>query len=166
VTFGKFVQIVFLFFSMIFVSCSGPSSGAGEVPESDVELARQVLVQYFKLLHAGRYFEASHFYGGSYDQLQEWNPSVVSSDHATLFQQGCRVNGLVCLEISNIISTEELPEGYRFKVEFVKEDGELLVIGDCCGGSDGESPGQSAFEFTVMKAGNGYLVQELPVYVP
>ncbi len=165
-TFNKFVQFVILLFAMILVACSGPPGGIGESPKNDLELARQVLVQYFKLLHAGRYFEASHFYGGSYDVLQEWNPSVVSSDHATLFQLGCEQNGLMCLEISNFISTEELPNGYRFTVEFVRDDGELLVIGECCGDSEDSIPAQSHFKFTVLEAGEGYLVQELPVYMP
>ncbi len=167
VSFRKIVKFVFFTFVLILATCSGPSSGNDEAPQGNLELARQVLVQYFKLLHAERYFEASHFYGGSYDVLQEWNPSVVSSDHATLFQQGCQVNGLVCLEISMFISEEELSNGYRFTVEFTKDDGELLVVGACCGDSTEASlQGQSQFEFTVIESGNGYLVQELPVYEP
>ncbi len=167
VAFRKIVKFVIFTFVLILASCSGPPSGVAEVPQGNLELARQVLVQYFNLLHAERYFEASHFYGGSYDVLQEWNPSVVSSDHATLFQQGCQVNGLVCLEISTFISEEELPHGYRFTVEFTKADGELLVVGACCEDStDASQQTQSQFEFTVIESGNGYLVQELPVYVP
>ncbi len=166
VIFGKFVQFVFLTLALFLASCSGNSNSGAETPKSDLDLARQVLVQYFKLLHSERYFEAAHFYGGSYDVLQEWNPSVVSSDHATLFQQGCEQNGMICFEISNFISTEELPNGYRFTVEFTNDDGEILVIGDCCSDTDDSVPRQSHFKFTVLESGDGYAVQELPVYVP
>lgn len=166
VKFGKFKIFVFLSLALFIAACSGNASSTGEVPKSDSDLARQFLIRYFELLHEGRYFEASHFYGGSYNVLQDWNPSVVSSDHATLLQLGCELNGLMCFEISNFISTEELPNGYRFTVEFANDDGEILVIGDCCGDSDESSPRKSHFKFTVLESGDGYLVQELPVYVP
>ncbi len=166
VKFGKFIKFVFLTLALFMASCSGNASSNGEVPKSSSDLARQFLIRYFELLHDGRYFEASHFYGGSYEVLQDWNPNVVSSDHATLFQLGCEQNGLMCFEISNFISTEELSNGYRFTVEFTNDAGEILVIGDCCSASDDSVPRQSHFKFTVLESGDGFLVQELPVYVP
>ena len=150
------------------VSCSRMAGWAGDEPVNDLDLARQVLVQYFSLLHDQRYDEAVHFYGGSYEVLQEWNPDMPSSDQAAMFQQACERNGLMCLEISNFISMEELPDGYRFTVEFTTDEGELLVIGSCCDASDADAavPRQSHFKFTVTDSGDGFLVQELPVYVP
>ncbi len=139
---------------------------AGDAQVSDLELARQILVKYFKLLHAGQYYEAAHFYGGSYETLRDWNPGVPPNDYAALFQLACEQNGLVCLEIGNFISTKELSNGYQFTVEFRTEGGELLVVGSCCGADETDIPRQSHFIYTVIEAGDGFLVQELPVYVP
>lgn len=48
----------------------------------------------------------------------------------------------------------------------VLRDGTLFVQGPCCGATETEEPPQSQFTFTVKKADNRFLVEELPVYVP
>jgi hypothetical protein len=57
-------------------------------------------------------------------------------------------------------------EAKGFTVQFEKPDGTLFVRGPCCGATEQEMPSQSDFVFTVVRQGEGFAVQELPVYVP
>ena len=57
------------------------------------------------------------------------------------------------------------PTEFKFTVEFINDDGTLFVQGPCCG-TEAEEPPQSQFTFTVKKADNRFLVEDLPVYVP
>jgi hypothetical protein len=135
-------------------------------PTPDVEGARQALIAFFSLLHAQRYGEALHHYGGSYDILRDWNPDVSEDDYATLFQRGCTSNGLRCLKIRTIVREEQVsPTEFSFVVEFINDDGTLFARGSCWGNEEREPP-QTQFCFTVKKVGDRFLVQDLPVYVP
>jgi len=119
--------------------------------------AREVLQAYFDLLHDGRYAEAASYYGGNYEILWEWNPTVAHDDHATLLENGCKVNGLHCLAIKDIAGEEEISSGeYLFTVEFLAGDGGTFV----------SEPSIEQFSYTVKKVDEKYLVQELPIYVP
>ncbi|MEX2029351.1 MAG: hypothetical protein WD906_00040 [Anaerolineales bacterium] len=51
-------------------------------------------------------------------------------------------------------------------VEFVTDDGELFVLGPCCGATEAEMPPVWRFPYTVRVVGGEYLVMEMPVYVP
>lgn len=51
-------------------STSSIAISAPSIP-SDLVRAREALITYFSLLHAGRYSEAIHYYGGAYDVLRE-----------------------------------------------------------------------------------------------
>ena len=122
--------------------------------------AREVLLTYFSLLHDQRYEEASYLYGGSYDPLTDWNPSVDPYDYAALFRSGCTINGLMCLEVGTVAQEEEVsPHEFKFVVEFMNEDGSVFVSGH-------ETSPQSQFTYTVKKVEFGFLVQDLPVYAP
>lgn len=142
---------------------------ATQVPATPngLESARESLIAFLSLLHAGRYGEATNYYGGTYDVLRDWNPDVVEDDHATLFKRGCIGNGLQCLRIRIIVREEQVsPTEFRFIVEFMNDDGTVFVRGLCCGASEEDMPPQTQFTFTVKKVDNSFLVQDLPVYVP
>jgi hypothetical protein len=133
---------------------------------SDLEKAREALITFFSLLHAGRYDEAVYYYGGDYNSLRDWNPTIAEDDYATLLRYGCGA-GLQCLRIKTIISEEQASTTeFKFTVEFIKDDGTTFVLGPCCGATEDEMPPQSQFTFTVKKVNSKFLVQELPVYVP
>jgi hypothetical protein len=124
---------------------------------ADLVQAREALYAYFDLLHNGRYAEAVSYYGGDYEVLKEWNPAVDRNDHATLFRNGCEVNGLQCLAIKVIDSEQEISEGEcRFTIEFIADDGGTFV----------SEPSVKRFDYAVKKVDGQFLVQELPVYVP
>jgi Tol biopolymer transport system component len=133
----------------------------------DLDSARQALMTYFSLLHERRYSEAISYYGGTYDILRDWNPTVAQDDYATLFKNGCTMNGLQCLSIRTIVHGEKVsPIEFRFTVEFTNDDGTLFVRGPCCGATETEMPPQTQFTYVVKKVGDRFLIQDLPVYVP
>ena len=126
----------------------------------DLEQARESLFSYLSLLHAGRFAEAVNLYGGSYDILRDWNPAVDPNDYAALFENGCAVNGLKCLDVAGILLKEAVSSHeFKFVVEFINEDGSLFESGP-------ETSPQSQFIYTVMKVDVRFLIQDLPVYVP
>jgi len=132
----------------------------------DLQSAREALIAFSSLLHAQRYSEAIHYYGGTYDILRDWNPDVGEDEYAALFQRGCTSNGLKCLKIRTIVREEQVSlTEFRFIVEFMNDDGTLFVRGPCCGTEEQEPP-QVQFCFTVNKAEDRFLVRGLPVYVP
>src|SRR3990172_4580066 len=123
--------------------------------------ARGALLTYFSVLHSQDYNEVIYFYGGSYGLLRAWNPSVDPNDFATLFENGCTINGLMCLEARTVVQEEEIsPREFKFVVEFMNEAGSLFF-------SCPKTSPQSQFTYTVSKDENGkFLVQDLPVYAP
>jgi len=163
------------FVSSLFLGCASvktmptsisPMATSGLPTLNDLERAREVLTSYFSLLHDGRYSEAIHYYGGTYDILRDWNPDVDEDDYAALFKRGCTSNGLRCLRIKTIVRKEEVsPTEFTFTVEFINDDGTLFERGPCCGTEEKEPP-QTLFPFTVKKVDGRLLVQEMPVYVP
>lgn len=134
--------------------------------DTDVAQARDALREYFNALYAGDHERVIELYGGSYELLQEWNPAVPVDDHDLLFWYACNVNGLVCLPVKDIISEAFDGEKFTFTVEFLTKSGDVFVLGPCCGASEEDEPSQTQFKFTVRKAGDNYLVEELPVYTP
>lgn len=159
----------FLLLKEFRISPAGVASPVGAESDSvsDLEMARQALTTFFSLLRDGHYDEASNLYGGSYAVLRDWNPPVDRWDYAGLLESGCTVNGLHCYRIRRIVDQEELsPTTFRFKVEFMEDDGGLFIRGPCCGASLEQEPPESRFTYTVKKVGYRFLVQGLPVYVP
>lgn len=149
------------------VGCGGPSaSTSGAAESTDLARAREALQAFFSLLHDQRYSKAIPYYGGDYEILREWNPTVAIDDYATLFQNGCTMNGLQCLVIKTVLEEKEVSPGvYWFNVQFVQDDGSLFTRGPCCGATEAEMPMVSQFAYTVKKVDGKFLVQELPVYV-
>jgi hypothetical protein len=135
-------------------------------PNLAVTPARQALETFFALLYEGRYAEAVAYYGGDYQVLRDWNPTVAPDDGAKLLEQGCTINGLMCLALKGICTEEELSPGeHRFTVQFAAPDGGTFArSGHCCGGS-GE-PSRDPFVYTVLNIDGQFLVQELPPYIP
>ena len=129
--------------------------------------AQQSLINFFELLSAKKYAEADSLYGGSYEQLQIFNPEADPSDHAALWKWSCEMSGLQCLRVRT--ATFEYLQGdtYFFQVEFSNPDGSLFVLGPCCGANETEMPPVSQFEYRVSRIEPGkFSVMDLPPYVP
>jgi heat shock protein HslJ len=152
---------------LVFVAQAPPTSTQANQEPPAEQGAREALIRYFSLLSDGQYSQSAELYGGDYDTLAEWNPDIDPSDHAGLLERGCTMNGLQCLVVHQILATERINEdSYRFTVQFENPGGSLFVRGPCCGATEEEMPSQSDFAFTVVKQGEGFAVQDLPVYVP
>ena len=135
---------------------------------ADLQQARTTLTTYFSALHAGRYAEVTKYYGGGYEVLSSWQPNLNPNDHMRLFKNACLSGRLMCLEVRAVVQEEVVSPGeFKFVVEFKNEDGSLFVRGPCCGASETAMPSQFQFPYLVVKAaGDRFLVQGLPVYVP
>ncbi len=150
-------SIPLLLLSLVLLGC---------VPLANARDAENALRTYFALLNESRYTEAVMYYGGDWATLRDWNPDVPTDDYATLLQRACEFNGLVCIKVGKILGVERIPDGFRFRVEFVWDDGSTFVLGPCCGADESEMPPQQEFAYTVIGTDNRFLIQELPVYVP
>ena len=135
----------------------------------DFDHARQTLIDYFSLLHAGEYEAVVARQANDQDYyalLRQNNPDVDPNDRAALMQAACTYQ-LVCREVKQVLRGEQSSENeYEFWVEFANEDGTLFVLGPCCGENETTMPPVSEFQFFVEKVGSEFFVHGGPVYVP
>lgn len=141
---------------------------AGVTEPGDELRAQDVLTKFFALLEEGAYAEAVEHYGGDYSILRDWNPAFDPSKRASLLQQGCEINGLMCLSARQVtFEGLESTASFKFSVQFQNADGSLFVRGPCCGANATEQPPESEFEYTVVKDAAGrFWVMGLPPSVP
>ncbi len=161
---------------LLLTGCASPSTQAPQLtsaPEpipttlTSTNEAQKVLIEFFDLLHSKQYSEAGILYGGDYEQLQVFNADADPADHAALWSWSCEMSGLQCLKVRNATFKEEQGDTFIFQVEFNDSDGNLFVLGPCCGADETEMPPVSQFEYKVMKSSDGkFLVMDLPPYVP
>ena len=135
--------------------------------ENDAGQAKEALIRYFDSLEADEFEEAADLYGGSYELLYSYNPDLDPDDREELLARACHQNGFQCLQVQIATFNELTEKGeYIFTVQFLDAEGELFVLGPCCG-EEPESPPEFQFEYRVVKNGYGdYQVLDLPVYVP
>ena len=137
-------------------------------PAGETALAQEALVTFLDKLAGGRYAEAVDYYGGDYEILAGWNPDVDPNDYATLWRNGCSINGLNCLATRSVTAggiTSD--EAVLFSVTFSTREGDLFVLGPCCGVTEAEQPPQSFFDIRVVPGEDGrYRVIDLPPYTP
>ncbi|MFZ5807801.1 MAG: hypothetical protein ACOY16_00815 [Chloroflexota bacterium] len=134
----------------------------------ELDAIQHALSRYFNALAAGDYATAAALYGGSYDILISNNPDISPSDKAALFQRACTQNGFVCdVTVKNWVNAVRISQDeFRLTVELQNPDGTLFVLGPCCGASPDEFPPLTQFEFVVVNHHDGWLVMDLPLYVP
>lgn len=129
--------------------------------------AQQILVEFFSLLNSREYDEAVPLYGGSYEQLQIFNPEIDSADPVALWEWVCESRILQCLQVRTATLMNLQGNTYVFRVEFNNPNGGLFVLGPCCGANETEMPPVSQFEYPVARTTEGkFVVMELPPYVP
>lgn len=134
----------------------------------DTAAAHETLSSFLNLLAVGDYAQAAELYGGPLDSMQVWNPEIEASDVGALLAYGCESHLLQCLPVRSVsLAGSEAAGELAFDVEFSLADGTLFVRGPCCGATSTEMPDQSAFAFRVQpRAGGGFVVLDLPPYVP
>ncbi len=138
-----------------------------EHSSSSIEIeteAREVLIQFYKLLNLGEYLKAQELYGGSYQILRDWYPDVGADDFTELWHRGCW--GFQCLQIREVVSQVKLDGyGYRFVVKFSTDKGELYVVAPCCD-APAEAPRESLFTQEVHNIESRWQVVGYPPYEP
>ena len=117
--------------------------------------ANTALAQFLGLLHERTYAAAGGRYGGDMTALYGWNPMVDQSDVATLWKNGCELNGLLCMQVASITPvSNDANRVLTFNVEFRKDDGLLY-----------DKNGQRDFPFVVRAGSDGlYYVETMPLY--
>ncbi|MBP8949897.1 MAG: hypothetical protein KBG73_13735 [Candidatus Promineofilum sp.] len=137
-------------------------------PSDEEALAADALFTFFDKLQAGDFAEAAAYFGGSYEVLTGYNPEVAADDVATLWRNGCSINGLNCLAARRVTLADRPAEGeYLFNVEFTTREGELFVQLPCCGADETQQPPISVFSIRVARGEDGrYRVIDLPPYTP
>lgn len=129
--------------------------------------ARLALQLFFADLAGAKFEQAVTQYAGSYETLISFNPGLKPGDHASLWQNGCKVNGLQCLTVrsTNFKGVNQAGE-YIFTVEFNGRDQILFELDTCCGEHPATLP-QSQFDYRVVEGEDGqFRVLDMPVYVP
>ncbi|HSR46972.1 MAG TPA: hypothetical protein VLL77_03190 [Anaerolineales bacterium] len=156
-------------FALLFTAAivAGACTSAPPAP-ADEDAARQLMMEFFSLLHNGEYERAAALYGGSYDELSSKNPDTDPADGAGLFRNGCTLNGYRCLKVLEAEPTDSTGvDDFTFTVRFQSDDGTPFVLGPCCGATATEQPPVEVFRVVVHRAEDGsFLVMTLPVYVP
>ena len=128
--------------------------------------AQGILIQFFELLNTKQYAEADALYGGDYEQLKVFTATADSADHVALWSWSCENAGLQCLRVRTATLKLQTGDQYLFSVEFSDANGNLFVVGPCCGSNETESPSVSQFDYHVRNANGKFLVIDLPPYVP
>jgi hypothetical protein len=125
--------------------------------------ARQELARFLDYLHDGNYSEAAGLYGGSYENLQFFNPQIDAREQAALLKNACTINGYQCLQADQIELVIQSESEFIYNVQFLNTDGSLFHAGSCC-----ELRGrQSKFKFRVaLQPEDDFLVMDLPPYQP
>ncbi len=162
---SKLLWLLLILGGMLAAGCSSPPSTPDE---ADTAAAEQTLSSFLGMLADGEYAEASALYGGPLDSMQIWNPEIEPGNVAGLIGYGCSNRLLQCLPVRSLALAQITSSGELvFNVEFSLPDGSQFVRGPCCGATATEMPNQSEFPFRLQpEAGGGFLVLDLPPYVP
>ncbi|HSM24011.1 MAG TPA: hypothetical protein VK856_04030 [Anaerolineaceae bacterium] len=164
---GFFIFLILLILSACQSTSESTADSTNDLSPIEAQ-AKMDLITFFEKLNQAKYQDAIPYYGGSYEVLQGYNPDIDPQDKVTLMQYGCEFNGLTCLqvydaEILNRISETE----FLYKVRFSNLDGEIFVLGPCCGATEEEMPPVSLFEIRVTcDSDSNCKVLDLPPYVP
>jgi len=165
---SKFVKGLALLSLLLLSGCLGQSPEKPAVPPDEAAQAEAAARDFYAALHQGDYQNAVELYGGSYDVLTGMNPDLDPEDRSGLLAQGCEFNGLVCLEMGEVLAVERTGEGeYTFTVQFLLDDREVFVLGPCCGEDETSMPPVSGFQVRAARDGSKeFKALDLPPYLP
>jgi len=142
-------------------------------PEEDhvsaLELAAEAaLIDFYNQLNQGEYEKAVELYGGSYEELEYFNPGMDPDDRAGLLAAACEFNGFFCLPVSSVTAIDSGPQQpLLFEVSYINPDGSRFVLGPCCGATEEEMLPMDVFSVRVnCEKEDECQVLDLPPYVP
>ena len=161
--FKRVIGCLILLSMAVLTSCSNRGLNNGE----ELATAQATLESFFALLAHGAYQQAADLYGGDYKGLRSLDDAIPADDYAALWEYGCTSKAFQCYEIKDVLKSSMDKQGiFHFIVDFKLNDGDLLVVGPCCGADLTQMPPRSQFEFTVRRNKGVFLVQDPPIFVP
>ncbi len=143
------------------------SSGGSELEKTDVEMAGEVVVDFFEKL------EAKDFEGGleifepeDWEAMASFSAEEEQGDKAKVLENYCASVG-TCLK-ARVLKVEDRSNGdFEVTVNLLSEDGSNFVLGPCCGATEEEMSPQEEFSFLVKKTSEGdFVVVSAPQYRP
>ncbi|MBW6465740.1 MAG: hypothetical protein K0B06_04485 [Brevefilum sp.] len=159
-----------IFLLIIFLNaCNiGPFASEGGQNITHESQAKAALVEFFALLSQGEYEKAVELYGGSYEELEYFNPGMDPDDKSGLLTAACEFNGFICLPVLSLAAIDaDLQDILVFEVAYANPDGSRFVLGPCCGATEEEMPPVDVFTVRVNCEEEGVCqVLDLPPYVP
>lgn len=167
---SKLFSLLFLF--ILLTACEPGMSAENQASSGGDDLiiqeAEAVLTDFYQLLNQGAYEEAVEHYGGSYEELEYFNPMLDPDEKSALLAAACEFNGFSCLPVlkADLIEPVDLPI-LLFEVAYANPDGSRFVLGPCCGATEEEMPPVDVFTVQVScEDGSSCKVMDLPPYVP
>jgi len=161
--------------SLFLSSCSmGIEMGWNEVgntyeDESPLEAQAEIALEnFYTFLNQKQYDLAVELYGGSYEVLRGYNPSLDEENKEGFLRAACELNGFMCLKVLSAELVQAVDQGeFTYEVKFANPDGSEFILGPCCGASEEEMPPISIFTVHVKCEDDGScFVMDLPPYVP
>lgn len=114
----------------------------------DVDLAKQILVQFFNLLNKDDYNGAENFYNGPKE-----NGRII------VYVPGLTVRKFIKEE-------SDFPNQIDFIIQFSDKDDSLYEFGPCCGATEETMPTRTEFTYRVERVGTKFFVITPPLYRP
>ena len=154
---------------LIFSGCGKTAINQSTNKSNDFNIAKNTLLAFFDFLKDEKFDKAVELFEptglDSWEWLENFSPSEEKNNKALVLKNYCRSTG-TCLE-ANILKVEQNNENeFILSVEFLHDDGELFVLGPCCGATEEEMPPISKFDFRIYKNDDLFKVSTPPVYVP
>lgn len=150
------------------IMCMGLTAGcAKQQPVNETIVAQDTLISFFNNLNEGKFTEALDYFTTdekTWEELDIYNPDK-ETDHADIIENYCQAT-LTCLPASIVRSTKVNDNEYNYQIQFRKEDGNIFVLGPCCGATEEEMPPKDTFDFTVKKIDGTFKVITPPLYIP
>lgn len=176
----KTIVIFFLVVSLALVGCtvkeeesdsSSQETTEKEVPLDELQEAKDTVIIFFDHLHDGEYDKAVELYQpedgmpSSWEEYEAYSESEDKSNHATLLKDFCNLVR-TCHRVNVIDSKKEAEGQYTLTVQFIQDDGEVFVLGPCCGETEETMPSQDKFDYKVKKIDGKFKVTTSPLYRP
>jgi len=136
---------------------------------NDVNVAQNTLLAFFDFLKDEKFDKAVELFEpvglDSWEWLENFSPDEERKNRALVLKNYCRATG-TCLQ-ARVLSVEKNNENeFIASVEFIHNNGEIFILGPCCGSTEEEMPPMQKFDFRIHKKDNLFKVSTPPIYVP
>jgi cytohesin len=142
---------------------------------AELQEAEKTLIGFFEYLHDKQFDKAVNLFepreegGGMHGSGWEWlassSPRETRGDKGKVLESYCAGVG-TCLRVRILAAKRVDANKYRFKVQFLKDDGDIYEYGPCCGEPEDKMPLLKEFVYFVHRIDGVYKVRTPPLYRP